>query len=80
MGDWVWRDGQWLHAPDLATPVTAADYDPSATRVDIPAIGGRVTYGDAVDYAPVPPGLPERIDGWCEDRPVDELTDEDGRD
>lgn len=24
--------------------------------------------------------LAERIDGWCEDRPLHELTDQDGRD
>ncbi len=53
MGDWVWRDGQWVHDPQAATPVTAADYDPSATRVGIPAVtpAGRVDYQGAVDWA-----------------------------
>ncbi len=54
MGDWLWRDGRWLHDPQAATPVTAADYDPSATRVGIPAVGGRITYAGSVDYAHVP--------------------------
>lgn len=53
MGDWTLRDGEWVHDPNLPTPVTAADYDPNATRVDLPVIDqpeGRVQYGGEVDY------------------------------
>ncbi len=81
MGDWVWRGGEWVHDPELPTPVTASDYDPSATRVGVPAVGGRVEYADSVDYVSTrATDTPGRVNDWCEDRPAAELSDDDGRD
>lgn len=53
MGDWVLSDsGDWVHDPNAATPITLADYDPSATRIDLPVVtAGRVVYDEHVDYA-----------------------------
>lgn len=85
MGDWAWRDGRWLHLPDVATPITPSDYDPNATRVDLPVVApvGRVDFHGAVDWAWPPDGedaqvaVPPRVDDWCEDRTHDELSDQD---
>lgn len=58
---------------------TVQPWDPGRTDL-IPAVG-RIEYQDAVDYDNTDLGeISERIDGWCEDRPVLELTDEDGID
>ncbi|MDN5931829.1 MAG: hypothetical protein L0I24_12335 [Pseudonocardia sp.] len=75
MGDWIWRDDHWVHNPQIPTPVTAADYDPSATRVDIPAVGGRVTYDGHVDYPRVPSEETWAADSWGEDGHLVTATD-----
>lgn len=81
MGDWAWRDGHWRHDPDLPTPVTPSDYDPSATRVDIPAVtpAGRLDYQGAVDWAWPPDqddcDTGDMIDPNAPDPTPDEITD-----
>ncbi|MBW0090498.1 hypothetical protein I4I73_21405 [Pseudonocardia sp. KRD-184] len=76
MGDWRENPDpsspdRWLYDETAPTPITVADYDPSATRVDIPVVtAGRVEYAGHVDYAnprPTPQPDPPSMTAGQED-------------
>lgn len=70
------RPGRWLHLPDAATPVTPADYDPSATRVDLPEVpAGRVDYDEFSDYSNPTGDVADHNDPLAEDPTPDEIAD-----
>ncbi len=56
MGDWRPNPDstsavRWLHDPTLPTPITASDYDPSATRLGLPVVpAGAVDFAGSRDY------------------------------
>lgn len=70
----------WLEDP---TEPSGWRWVPDLSTLD-PAVAGRALPGGPVDYAGHRdwPGLAldARVDGWCEDRPPDQLSDDDGRD
>lgn len=43
---------------------------------------GRIDYGGTLDYTgpTITVDVPERLDGWCEDRMPEDLSDADGTD
>lgn len=72
----------WSWVPDLSVLPT-----PVQDRMVLPAVhrgGERLTYQDAIDYRrahwDAPVDVPPRVDDWCEDRPLSDLTDDDGVD
>lgn len=66
MGDWTEdRNHKWIYDPAAPTPGS----NPAVTQM-LPIVGPST---DPVD-------VPPRVDGWCEDRPPAELSDNDGQD
>lgn len=89
VGDWYLnRADKWIYEKDAPTPGQSPAVTqmfnavPSPTPRQAPAL---IEYEGHRDYAVTPApvelvDVPPRVDDWCEDRPVDELTDDDGTD